>query len=67
VREEAHNVSAVVRYYTLPDTPYNLWLRDELAEQLHLPGDGTRVEVVGGEMMVWPAPTSGGTACTPWT
>jgi hypothetical protein len=57
VRGESHNVSAVAHYYTLPDTPYNLWLRDELAEQLHLPNDGTRVEVVGGEMVVSPGPT----------
>jgi hypothetical protein len=57
VRGESHNVSAVAHYYTLPDTPYNLWLRDKLAEQLHLPNDGTRVEVVGGEMVVSPGPT----------
>jgi Putative restriction endonuclease len=57
VRGESHNVSAVAHYYTLPDTPYNLWLRDELAEQLRLPNDGTRVEVVGGEMVVSPRPT----------
>lgn len=57
MRGESHNVSAVAHYYTLPDTPYNLWLRDELAEQLRLPNDGTRVEVVGGEMVVSPGPT----------
>lgn len=54
---ESPNLSAVARYHTLPDTPYNLWLRDELADHLHLPGDGTRVEVVGGEMVVSPGPT----------
>jgi hypothetical protein len=57
VRGESHNVSAVAHYYTLPDTPHNLWLRDELADHLHLPDDGTRVEVVGGEMVVSPGPT----------
>lgn len=50
-------MSAVAHYHTLPDTPYNLWLHDELADHLHLPNDGTRVEVVGGEMVVSPGPT----------
>ena len=48
MREESHNVSAVAHYYTLPDTPYDLWL----------PDDGTRVEVVGGEMVVSPPRTA---------
>jgi Uma2 family endonuclease len=57
VREESLNVNAVAHYHTLPDTPHNLWLRDELADYLHLPDDGTRVEIVGGEMVVSPGPT----------
>jgi Uma2 family endonuclease len=57
VREESHNVSAVAHYYTLPDTPYDLWVRGELAGFLHLPDDGTRVEVIGGEIVVSPGPT----------
>jgi Uma2 family endonuclease len=40
----------------LPDTPYNLWLRDELADLLLLPHDGTRVEIIGGEIVVSPGP-----------
>lgn len=52
-------MSAVAHYYTLPDTPYDLWLRGELADFLHLPDDGTRVEVIGGEIVVSPGPTVG--------
>lgn len=57
MREESRNVSAVAHYYTLPDTPYDLWVRGELAGFLHLPDDGTRVEVIGGEIVVSPGPT----------
>ncbi|GAA1958948.1 Uma2 family endonuclease [Kitasatospora viridis] len=42
--------------WALPDTPYALWARGELAEYLHVPDDGTRVEVIGGEFVVSPAP-----------
>jgi Uma2 family endonuclease len=56
VREESHTVSAVV-HYPLSEVPYDLWLRGELADRLHLPNDGTRVEVVGGEIVVSPGPT----------
>ncbi len=42
--------------WTLPDSPYAMWVRDELAEFLRIPEDGTRVEVVGGEFVVSPAP-----------
>ncbi|GAA0328336.1 Uma2 family endonuclease [Actinoallomurus spadix] len=59
MREESRNVSAVAHYYTLPDTPYDLWVRGELADFLHLPDDGTRVEVIGGEIVVSPGPTVG--------
>ena len=47
---------AVAKYHTLSDTPYALWVRGELADELHLPDDGTRVEVIGGEIVVSPAP-----------
>lgn len=57
VREESHTVSAVAHYYTLPDMPYALWVRDDLAAHLHLPNDGTRLEVIGGEIAVSPGPT----------
>ncbi|MCO5968569.1 Uma2 family endonuclease [Actinoallomurus soli] len=49
-------MSAVAHYYTLPDTPYDLWVHGELADFLHLPDDGTRVEVIGGEIVVSPGP-----------
>ncbi|MGI8328766.1 Uma2 family endonuclease [Actinomadura scrupuli] len=41
----------------MPDTPYAMWVRGELAEYLHLPKDGTRVEVVGAEIVVSPGPS----------
>ncbi|WP_433477990.1 Uma2 family endonuclease [Spirillospora sp. CA-142024] len=43
-------------HHELPDTPYNLWMRDELADVLDLPHDGTRVEIIGGEIIVSPGP-----------
>ncbi|MFJ2780568.1 MULTISPECIES: Uma2 family endonuclease [unclassified Kitasatospora] len=42
--------------WTLPDSPYAMWVRDELAAYLRIPEDGTRVEVIGGEFVVSPAP-----------
>jgi Uma2 family endonuclease len=33
-----------------------MWTRGELDDHLHLPDDGTRVEVIGGEIVVSPAP-----------
>lgn len=61
MREESHQVSvtAVAHIHTLPDTPYNLWVCGELDRHLHLPDDGTRVEVIGGEIVVSPGPTVG--------
>ena len=57
MREESPDVSiAPARFHTLPDTSYNLWVRGELADYLHLPNDGTRVEVIGGEIVVSPGP-----------
>jgi Uma2 family endonuclease len=53
------SVTAPARFHALPDTAYNLWVRGELADYLHLPNDGTRVEVIGGEIVVSPAPTTG--------
>ncbi|RFS85660.1 Uma2 family endonuclease [Actinomadura spongiicola] len=52
-------IAAACRYHELPDTPYNLWMRDELADALELPHDGTRVEIIGGEMIVSPGPDYG--------
>lgn len=57
--EESPKVSilATVHHHReLPDTPYNLWMRDELADVLDLPHDGTRVEIIGGEIVVSPGP-----------
>ncbi|WP_395110329.1 Uma2 family endonuclease [Actinomadura sp. SCN-SB] len=39
----------------LPDTPYALWESGELHDLLLLPHDGTRVEIIGGEIVVSPA------------
>lgn len=44
-------------YSELPDSPYRMWVRGELAEWLGLPdGDGTRVEVIQGDIAVSPGP-----------
>ncbi|WP_344589854.1 Uma2 family endonuclease [Actinomadura vinacea] len=40
----------------LPDAPYALWESGELHDLLLLPHDGTRVEIIGGEIVVSPAP-----------
>ncbi|WP_165966752.1 Uma2 family endonuclease [Actinomadura sp. 7K507] len=49
-------LATVHHHRELPDTPYNLWLQDELADVLDLPHDGTRVELIGGEIVVSPGP-----------
>lgn len=40
----------------LPDTPYALWARGELDDHLHLPDRYFKVEIIGGEIVVSPAP-----------
>ncbi|MFE7526084.1 Uma2 family endonuclease [Kitasatospora sp. NPDC057542] len=45
-----------IGHWTLPDSAYAMWVRGELAGYLRLPDDGTRVEVIGGEFVVSPAP-----------
>ncbi|MBU3060698.1 Uma2 family endonuclease [Nocardia sp. NEAU-G5] len=51
------SVMAVVhRHSELPEDPYDLWMRDELADILDLPHDGTRAEIIGGEIVVAPGP-----------
>jgi Uma2 family endonuclease len=40
----------------LPDTPYALWARGELDDHLHLPDRHFKVEIIGGEIVVSPAP-----------
>jgi Uma2 family endonuclease len=44
------------RHRELPGDPYDLWMRDELTDILGLPHDGTRVEIIGGEIVVAPGP-----------
>lgn len=46
------------RYLDLPAPPYELWLHDELDNYVNAP-DGARVEVIGGEIVVSPAPLFG--------
>lgn len=53
---KVRTLATVHHHRELPDTPYNLWMRDELADVLDLPHDGTRVEIVGGEINVSPGP-----------
>jgi Uma2 family endonuclease len=48
--------AAEVHGLPLPDMPHAMWVRDELADYLRLPDDGTRVEIVGGEIVVSPGP-----------
>jgi hypothetical protein len=43
----------------LPGTPHGLFVRGELHDFLHLPNDGTRVEIIGGEVVMSPAPAFG--------
>ncbi|TMR93388.1 Uma2 family endonuclease [Nonomuraea basaltis] len=40
----------------LPDSPYQMWVEGELHDYLHIPDDGTRVEIIDGEIVVSPAP-----------
>ncbi|WP_198036897.1 Uma2 family endonuclease [Nocardia sp. BMG51109] len=49
-------MAVVHRHSELPGDPYDLWVRDELADILDLPHDGTRVEIIGGEIVVAPGP-----------
>src|SRR5258707_8647278 len=48
---------AAVAHFMLPDSPYEMWVRGDLADYLHLAKDGTRVEVIGREIVVSPGPT----------
>lgn len=44
---------------SLPGPAYDLWVAGKLAEILGVPDDGTRVEIIGGEIVVSPGPKSG--------
>lgn len=50
------SIMSDVRVSDLPDTPYNLWERDELDDLLELPHDGIRVEIIGGRIVLSPVP-----------
>ncbi|WP_242901580.1 Uma2 family endonuclease [Actinomadura terrae] len=41
-------------HHELPDTPYNLWKRRELADLVRLGRQGTRAEIIGGRIIVPP-------------
>jgi Putative restriction endonuclease len=59
VREETQAVSITTEAHinlVLPDTPYALWARGELDDHLGIPHEFTRVEIIGGEIVVSPAP-----------
>lgn len=42
---------------TVADSPYEMWVPDDLTDYLQLPKDGTHVEVIGGEIVLSPGPT----------
>lgn len=55
-------VPAVVHYlqYVLPEPAHDLWAKGELDTAIGIPDDGrTRVEIIGGEIVVSPAPLFG--------
>ncbi|WP_157995949.1 Uma2 family endonuclease [Thermomonospora amylolytica] len=43
----------------LPDTAHAMWERGELHDFLHLPHDNFSVEIIGGKIVVSPAPRAG--------
>jgi hypothetical protein len=46
-----------VAHFSLPERAYELWLKGELLEKLGIRDDGkTRVEIIGGEIVVSPGP-----------
>jgi hypothetical protein len=58
---ENPEVSATLhRRLQLTDDPYELWVRGKLLDELGIRDDGrTRVEIIGGEIVVSPGPTFG--------
>ncbi|TMR18689.1 Uma2 family endonuclease [Nonomuraea turkmeniaca] len=40
----------------LPSSPYQMWVDGELHDYLHIPHDGSRVEIIDGEIVVSPGP-----------
>lgn len=49
---------AEIMHFFLPEPAYDLWVAGELEEILGVP-DGTRVEIIGGEIVVSPVPNFG--------
>jgi Uma2 family endonuclease len=49
---------AEIMHIVLPEPAYDLWVAGELHEVLGVP-DGTRVEIIGGEIVVSPSPQIG--------
>jgi Putative restriction endonuclease len=46
-----------IAHFVLPDDPYDLWVEGRLREALGVPDDkSTRVEIIGGEIVVSPGP-----------
>ncbi|RVX47170.1 putative restriction endonuclease [Nonomuraea polychroma] len=62
MKEESQKVTAAVitlhggLRVILPDSPYQMWVAGELHDYLHIPHDGTRIEIIDGELVVSPAP-----------
>jgi len=62
VRERSPKVSIATvseHQVVLPDTAYAMWQRGELRDFLSLPHDHTRLEIIGGKIVVSPAPRAG--------
>jgi Uma2 family endonuclease len=59
VKEELRNVTIAegpLLRVVLPDSPYRMWVDGTLHDYLHVPHDGTHVEIIDGEIVVSPAP-----------
>lgn len=57
MKEESRKVTIAEMHgaVLLPDSPYRMWLDGTLEEHLPIP-DGSRVEIIDGEIVVSPAP-----------
>ncbi|MGN9836557.1 Uma2 family endonuclease [Nonomuraea sp. H19] len=62
MKEESQKVTVAVitqqekSRVVLPDSPSQMWVDGELHDYLHIPHDGSRVEIIDGEIVVSPAP-----------
>lgn len=48
-----------VAHFTLPEPPYDLWLKGGLLAALGIRDDANRAEIIGGEIVVSPLPPAG--------